>query len=126
MDPSMIILIKTGYGGLLILAMAALIRAIMVSAKLKNENNDFNKLLRVVLIAIIYLSILQTYQCIDMINNKLGKSWWIPFFCKHGALWFYHITISFIKFKSTSNDDCIDTINHPTNINTNSGDYTHA
>lgn len=106
MTPSGIILIKIGYGILFMLALTALIRSIIVSAMLKDLKTDYNILLKYTLIAIIYLSIIQSYQCIDMMVGKIEKSWWIPFFCKHGALWFYHIAISFIKYKALNPNDC--------------------
>lgn len=92
-------LIKMGYIYLFVLSIVCVGMAIWISSKFKTQTEENNKYMHFMVVSVMFLSIMQCYQCIVMIEGKLNAGWWIPFFCKHGALWVYIISMLLVSYK---------------------------
>jgi len=92
-------LIKIGYFYLLASSVFCVGISIWISTKFKTQNKENNKYMHFMVVSVMFLSIMQCYQSIVMIEGNLNAGWWIPFFCKHGALWVYIISMYLVSYK---------------------------
>lgn len=92
-------LIRAGYIYLLLFSIYCVFYSIWISTKFKAQESEHNPYMKFIVISVMFLSILQCYQCIIMIEGKLNAGWWIPFFCKHGALWVYVLSLHMVSYK---------------------------
>lgn len=90
--------VRAGYFWLFVLSVSAMVRSVSFGLFADKIDVEQPRILYDVFLLILVLSGVQTYQSIDILFGKINPtSWWVPFFCKHTSLLFYHVFLSFAR-----------------------------
>lgn len=90
--------VRAGYLWLFFLSVAAMYRSVTFGLFADRLNVEQPRILYDVFLLILVLSAIQTYQSVDLLFGKISPSaWWVPMFCKHASLLFYHVFLSFAR-----------------------------
>lgn len=92
------VFVRAGYLWLFLLSVTAMCRSVMFGLFADKIDVEQPRILYDVFLLVLVLSGIQTYQSIDLLFGKISpSSWWVPLFCKHASLVFYHVFLSFAR-----------------------------
>lgn len=92
------IAVRAGYAWLFSLSIMAMYRSVTFGFFSDSLNVEQPRLLYDVFLLVLVLSGIQTFQSIDLLFGPIAnRGWWIPLFCKHTSLIFYHVFLWFAR-----------------------------